>query len=364
MSSKNKEKAEATRDDLGSDQQQDVGSGVKKCDKKKHWIRIVVKDTDGKVVTDVKPTLEVDGSKNSVTLDKKGKYDTKKVLDSAADAKITFPDLFNCDWWPDGGAEPKPVGEKDLTAVADGDCAVRMAETEGYRSYHDIWDAPQNANLKKDRPVANSLLLNDVLKGPDKKDKTETKAVDNEWKFIVRAKKKPKLRLVIVDKELKPWKGVGWALTGIATKNGKTGANGMAEVPEIDPSATAGTLKLTLPPPEKQKKKKEKAGKLPDPPPYPLPLNAEEFEEDDPVVTPVATEIQFDLKIGSLPAHKDKSGTLARMHNMAYLEKVDASDEAVARCVKAYQKEILKQKKPSGVAKDIEEDVETRHTPA
>ncbi|SPE42731.1 hypothetical protein SBA3_670014 [Candidatus Sulfopaludibacter sp. SbA3] len=362
MSSKNKEKAEATRDDLGSGGSKDVGTSVQKCDKTKHWIRIVVTDADGKPGRDVKPTLQADGSTISVTLDKKGKYDTKKVLDSAADAKITFPDLFNCDWWPDGGTEPAPQGEKDLPPVADGDCAVRMAAAAGYRSYHDIWDAAENTAIKKDRPVANSLLKDDAFKGPEKKDKSVTKAVDKEWKFIVRALKKPKLRVVIVDKDLKPWEGVAWAITGIDTKKGKTGATGLFEVAEIDPSATAGALMLTPPPPEKQKKKKAKAAKLPDPPPYPLPINPDDFEEDAPTVTPLATKIDFDLKIGSLPAHKDKTGTLARMHNLAYLEGVTASDDDVKRCVVAYQKEILKQKNLSGAVADIKEDIETRYT--
>src|ERR1039457_2837870 len=106
MSSKSKEKAEETKDALGNVGTNDVGSGVTKCKVKKHWIGIKVKDSDGKVCNTVPPTLDVDGSVAAVTLDKKGKYDSGKVLISAADANISFPDLFDCDWWPDGSAAP------------------------------------------------------------------------------------------------------------------------------------------------------------------------------------------------------------------------------------------------------------------
>ncbi len=373
MSSKSTEKAAETKQAVSGSGGGDVGQVAQDCPVQKHFIKLVVKDTDGKPVPAVKPTLEVDGSSSSVGLDSNGKYDTTKVLDSAADAKISFPELYNCDWWPQDGSAPTPIGETDLPAVAEGGCIVSLAAAAGYRSYHDIWDAPENAAKKTDRPNLNALLKGDVFKGPQKKDQVVTKAVDKEWTFIVRAIKKPKLRIVIVDRKLKPFKDVKWDLSGVVTKSGTTGASGLIEVTDLDPAATAGSLKITMPPWEKQSKTIGEhvrglfdsltgPSALPDPPPYPLPLKPEDFKDEKPTLKPLATEIQFDLKLGSLPAHKDKSGTLARMSNMAFLLDVAGPDDDLKRCVKAYQRLLLDQKQPSGAVVELKEDAETRHT--
>jgi hypothetical protein len=365
MSSKSKEKAEATRESLtgsGGDSGE-VGKSVKPCDKK-HWITIVVKDSDDHPVTDVKPQVEVDGSKTSVSLNKQGKWESKKVLSSGADAVVSFPDLVNCDWWPEGSGEPAPVGEKDLPAVAEGDCAERLAATAGYRSYKNIWDAAANGAAKTNRPIANSLLKTDVFKGPEKKDKTEKKAVDQEWTFIVRAIKKPKLRLVFVDKELKPWKDIEWKLSGISKDSGKTGADGLGEALDIDPKKISGTLTIQLPPPEKQPPKTVVAATVPDIHPYPMAINEKQFEEKPPSVTKLATKLEIELHIGSLPPAKDKTGTIARLNNLGFQTGMDGDDDEIKRGVKAYQKDILKQDQPTGAFADIQDDVETRHTPA
>jgi hypothetical protein len=372
MSSKSTEKAVETRQAVSSGGT--VGQGIQNCQAQKHFIKLVVKDTDGKPVPAIKPTLEVDGSTSSVGLDGNGKYDTTKVLDSNADAKISFPDLYDCDWWPQDGAAPTPTGEKDLPAVAEGDCIVRMAAAAGYRSYHDIWDAGENAGKKTDRPNLNALFKGDVFKGPEKKEKVVTKAVDLEWTFIVRALKKPKLRIVIVDRKAKPLKDVKWELSGVISKSGTTGANGLIEALDIDPAAAAGNLKITLPPWEKQSKTigEQVRGffdslmgpSAPEIPPYPMPIKPEDFKDEKPALKPLATELQFDLKLGSLPVHKDKSGTLARMSNMAFLLAVDGSEDDLKRCVKAYQRLLLDQKQPSGAVDDLKEEAETRHTKA
>ncbi|BDC48757.1 hypothetical protein F183_A10730 [Bryobacterales bacterium F-183] len=363
MSAKNKGKAEDTKGALAADSTGDTGGTVAPCKAQKHFIKIVVQDPDGNPVTDVRPTLEVDGNTISVALSAEGKYDSKKVLDSDDDAKITFPKLFNCDWWPSDGTKPTPAGEVDLAAVAEGDCIVRMAHVAGYRDYTDIWDAPENATKKTDRPNPNSLLAGDVFKGPEKKDKSVDKAVDAEWTFIVKALKKPKLRVVVIDKELKPLANAAWKLTGVAKLNGTTGADGLIEVPEIDPKAIKGTLVITPNQPQRNQVAKPAAAPLPDPPPYPLPLNEENFVEKKPSkIKPFLKELKFDLKIGGLPAHKDETGTFARMHNMGFLRALDASDEDVALCVKAYQKIALNNDNGSGAHADIKDDIETRHT--
>src|SRR5690349_12881285 len=107
MSSKSVDKAVETKQELGGGGK--VGQIAEACPLQKHFIKLVVKDTDGKPVPSIKPTLEVDGSTTSVGLDTNGKYDTTKILDSNADAKVSFPALFDCDWWPQEGSAPTPV---------------------------------------------------------------------------------------------------------------------------------------------------------------------------------------------------------------------------------------------------------------
>ena len=362
MSSKSAKKAEDTKNALGNDAANDVGSGVTKCKVKKHWIGIKVKDSDGKVVSTIQPTLDADGSVAAVTLDKKGKYDSGKVLVSAADANISFPALFDCDWWPDGSAAPTPTGDQDLT-VADGDCVVSLAAAGGFRSYHDIWDAAANSGLKTNRPNPNALVIGDTPKAPSKKEKKVAKAVDKEWTFIVRAVKKPKLRLLLIDKELKATKGVKWALSGVATQNGTTGADGLAELAALDPASTSGTLKVTLPPRIVPKKAAAAAVAAPaNPPPYPAPIKPAEFKDKSPTKPAAATEIEFDLKIGSLPSHKDKKGAIARLHNLGFKCELTSNDDALKRAVKGFQRTILGQKTPSGAYTDIQDELETRHS--
>jgi hypothetical protein len=364
MSSKSKEKAEETKDALGNVGTNDVGSGVTKCKVKKHWIGIKVKDSDGKVCNTVPPTLDVDGSVAAVTLDKKGKYDSGKVLISAADANISFPDLFDCDWWPDGSAAPTPTADRDLT-VTGGDCVVSVAAAEGFRSYHDIWDAAANNVLKTHRPNPNSLVFDDKLKAPSKKEKKVAKAVDKEWTFIVRAVKKPKLRLLLVDKELKATQGLKWALSGVATQNGTTGADGLAELAELDPTSKSGTLKVTLPPRPAPKKAPAAVAAAPaNPPPYPAPIKPAEFKDTDPVKPAAATEIEFDLKIGRLPSHKHKRGVMARLHNLGFKSDLTSNDDALIRAVKGFQRTILGQNAPSGAYNDVQDELETRHSHA
>lgn len=364
MSSKSKKKAEETKNVLGNDAANDVGSGVTKCKVKKHWIGIKVKDSDGKVISTIQPTLDADGSAAAVTLDEKGKYDSGKVLISAADANISFPTLFDCDWWPDGSAAPTLTADSDLT-VADGDCVVSLAAAGGFRSYRDIWDAAANTGLKTNRPNPNALVIGDKPKAPGKKEKKVAKAVDKEWTFIVRAVKKPKLRLLLIDKELKATNGLKWALSGVATQNGTTGADGLAELAELDPAATSGTLKVTLPlRPVPQTVVAPPPVAPANPPPYPAPIKPAEFKDTAPAKPAAATAIEFDLKIGSLPSHKDKKGAIARLHNLGFKCEPTSNDDALQRAVKGFQKTILGQNNPSGAYTEIQDELETRHSNA
>src|SRR5262249_43962690 len=156
--------------------------------------------------------------------------------------KVSFPPLYDIDWWE--GSKPAAVSAGQKLRAADGDCAVSLAHAAGFRNYHDVWDRAENAVLKQNRPNPNILATNDEVSAPDEKSKEITKGVDTEWPLVVEALKKPKLRVVLVDKDLKPHTGWKWDLSSPKVQSGATDANGLIEVPDLDPSAKTGQLKV------------------------------------------------------------------------------------------------------------------------
>lgn len=332
----------------------------------KHFIRVVVTDETGQPVNDAKPKIVGGGTTiDAAPLDDNGQFDTGKTLDGTAPVEISFPTLYNCDWRPSDLGEAAPVGNSSLPAIADGDCVLSVAAAQGYRSYKDIWQAPENDTLKTDRPSPGSLVVGDVLKAPDSKDKKVTKAVDAEWTFIVKSLKKPKLRIIIVDKERKALEDCEWTLSGIASETGKTGADGLIEVLDIDPAAKDATLKVKPPQPAPvQPAPPQPVAPVPDPPPYPMAIKPDDFKDEAPDTKDLTLPFEFVLKIGSLPAHKHKTGVTARMRNYGFLTADDATDDQITAGVKAYQREIEKKDTPTGAFADIQEDLETRHTKA
>ncbi|BDC48120.1 hypothetical protein F183_A04360 [Bryobacterales bacterium F-183] len=369
MSSKSSEKAKQSLEkSTGSSGTQTVpvGQTSQPCPlEQKHYIRIVVKDETGKPVKDAKPKLVGGGTTiDAAPLDDNGRFDTGKTLDGTDPVEISFPTLFNCDWHASDTGEAAPVGNTSLPPIADGDCVISLAAAKGYRSYKDIWTAPENNALKTDRPSPGSLVVGDVLKAPGSKEKKVTKPVDAEWTFIVKSLKKPKLRIIVVDHERKPLPNCDWTLTGVASKTGKTGADGLIEILDIDPTAKDGTLKITPPPPIVRPEPPVTVPPVPDPPPYPMAIKAGDFKDEAPDTKELTVPFEFVLKIGSLPAHKHKTGVTARMRNYGFLTADNPTDDQIKAGVKAYQREIEKKDAPTGAFADIQEDLETRHTKA
>src|SRR5262245_12153096 len=177
MSSKSKKKAEKTRQELGNRTTNRPPAGQADCGKPKHFFAIVVKDSDGNAVTNLSPRIELnDGSVITPGLDGQGKYNTGKILDGTANCKVSFPSLYDVDWW-EGSKSAAGSASQRLRAV-DGECVVSLAHAAGFRNYHAVWDRSENAVLKQNRSNPNSLANNDEVSAPDQKTKEISKGVD------------------------------------------------------------------------------------------------------------------------------------------------------------------------------------------
>jgi len=239
---------------------------------------------------------------------------------------------------------------------------VSLADKLGMQDYHTLYDDAVNSTLKGKRPNPNQLWIGDEWTDPPSKGKVFPKAVDKTWKFAVKPKKLPKLRIILVDAENKPLAGKDWKMTAPKAASGTTKKDGLIEITGLPPQEKTGSIEVTW---QKTKPAKPaKAAKDPEikKPTYPRPIKTSEFTEDAPPAPSAADDVvEFTMKIGSLPTYNDDSGTRARMHNLGFGCGRGSDSESTKKCVAAYQRNILKQNSPSGKAKDIRDDVRDRH---
>lgn len=337
------------------------------CEKtKKHWIGVKVVDEAGTAVTDVAVvgTLDAGGPINvdfsTAALGPDGAFKTDKTLD-ATKCDFTFPALFDAEWWPSGGSAPKLPGDQSYTA-GDGDCVLTLAFNNGYRAYHTLWDCDDNKDFKINRPNPNMLLKDDAVKAPGKKTKKETKAVDQVWTFVVKAKKPAKLRFVVVGKDGKPLAGRDWEMKTPVAQKGRTGNDGLIDVANLVTADTAGSLTITV--------KDARTAPTPtpvtpptvtDPPAYPPAITVADFKDKNPAPDFTAKVLELDLKIGSLGPVKTKPGVLARLHNFGFGCDLDSDDPTTVKVVKAYQRAFQNNPAGSGKTDDIQDDLGAKH---
>lgn len=372
MSGKNKVAAEESGAVLSSGSTASVpstsgGSSVKKCAlDQKHWVGVQVVDESGNPVKDVTVHIklpdasEIDVNFQSARLQKDGSFQTKKNLD-AGNCEFSFPALFDAEWWPSGGTARNLPAAGTATA-GDGDCVQRVADTLGFRDYKTIWTATANNALKTTRPNPNMLVSADVLNTRNQQVATETKAVDQTWVFVVKDRQKASLMIVLIDQDGNPLANRPWTITGVTKAKGKTGANGLIEVKELNLQKTVGVLQVDV-------KDAVKAPKSPatsppakaDPPPYPAPVVPKDFKDKDPDADYTKRTVEWTLSIGSLGPVKTDPGALTRLHNLGFECQADSEAKIITRSVKAYQRFYLKNKNGSGVAADVQDDAGTRH---
>jgi len=331
---------------------------------KNHWFGIRVKDEDGKPVRDIKVQVKLsDGSVNaSVPLDEKGEFETPKNLPEG-ECEVSFPETYNLEWWPEGGSEGS-FKVNQQAAIGDGDCLLSIAHTLGFRDYQSIWKRSKNKDLKNECPNPNQIhgAKQKTVHAPDQKDKIDKKAVDKTWPYVVKTKKPVKLRIVLVDREAKPWPGKDWEITAPVNKKGTTANDGLIEV-EIPADAKAGKLKVTLKP--------VPPGPGPvlpvpayDPMKYPQAIKADDFNDPAPAAADAELdEAEWDLSIGSLMAFDRNRGVHARLRNLGFPCEVVAVDDETKKSVKAYQRHLMKLKKAqsTGLNKDIQDPLRDLH---
>jgi hypothetical protein len=336
--------------------------------RQKHWIGIRAVDEAGKAVKDVTAELLLTGgSQASVDfstepVEPDGTWRTEKVLDYGQ-CTVSFPDLYNVEWWPQGGSGGDGSAAQTAT-VAGGDCAISLADKWGFREYLTAWNNAKNKDLKAGRPNPNQLLEGDVLNAPDQKDKTVKKFTDQVWTFVVKTKKPAKLRLVLVDKNCAPLSGKAWELLSPIKRSGTTGAGGLIEVAEIPLQETSASLKVKLSEPPAPPPPEPPAAAPVIPTPYPPDIVEVEFTDKDPSKESPSHTAEWTLQVGSLPTYNADEGVRARLHNLGFGCDVEDGADVSARAVKAYQRFFLKNMNGTGVAKDIESDIRDRHDKA
>ncbi len=123
--------------------------------------------------------------------------------------------------------------------VKEGDCLSSIAAQYGI-SWDKIWNHPQNAKLKQQRPDPNVLYPGDVVFVPDKEEKEESGGTEQKHRFKVKgALAKIRIRLTIDDEPRanEPYK---LEIEG-QTKEGTTDGDGYLEE-KIPAKAKSGKL--------------------------------------------------------------------------------------------------------------------------
>ena len=243
--------------------------------------------------------------------------------------------------------------------VSPGDCFASIAQANNFYNYLTLYNHADNAALQVLRPNPNQLVEGDVVKVPDKQQKTVTLVLDGTKTFVV-IRRKTKLRLVVTDSTKTALAPSTCSLTvGSANKNTPPGGQGLLEL-DIDPEETRGALKMSFP-------ALPAAGAAPadpaaaDPPANPPVILPSQFR--DPAAPPQtgAYKVKWDLSIGSLEPKQAIRGTLQRLNNLTYPAPVQqAEDDETRKSVKGYQAMKRAAAKTGNVA-DIRDDLATFH---
>ena len=133
-----------------------------------------------------------------------------------------------------------------MPKVKEGECMVSIADSLGMHDYHTLYDDGVNAALKGNRPNPNQLLIGEDWTDPPK-GLVHAKPVDATHVFVVKPKKPPTLRIIMVDLDGKPMAGKAWKLTAPKAATGTTKKDGLIEVPDFPFQGKANRV----PPPRK-----------------------------------------------------------------------------------------------------------------
>lgn len=165
--------------------------------------------------------------------------------------------------------------------VSQGEHLSGIAANYGFTSYHEIWDHPNNADLKGKRKNPNVLFPGDRLFVPDRETGKYSRSTDKRHTFKV--KQSPlKLRLVLQDQYEKPIDSANCLLVVEGDSHKLT-------------TDSQGKLELVIPPTARSA--------------YLVVQDPEETPHDG---------IAVSIKIGDLDPVEEISGQQARLRNLGY----------------------------------------------
>jgi hypothetical protein len=255
--------------------------------------------------------------------------------------------------------------------VVPGDCFSSLAKDNNYYNYLTLYNHPDNATIKGTRTNPNFLNEGDTVKIPDKRQKKVALTLDKEKKFEV-DRKKTKLRLKVVDVELKPISPSSCKLT-VGTDSLSKMSGGLMEL-EINPTEKAGTLNFKLPAAAKVDTGQNEPGtvekvkdaltpeKTPTNPPE---IEVRDFIDELPDYDKDPIEFKVALQIGFLEPHTEVRGGLRRLNNLGCKiplpDAKTADDDATKAVVKSYQLWKAPKAVPSGLIADLLTGLETAH---
>jgi hypothetical protein len=121
----------------------------------------------------------------------------------------------------------------DIHTVEQGEYLASIAKDYGFSDWHTIYDHPENADLKKQRPNPNVLLPGDELFIPDKQLKDESCPTEKKTRFKLNVPK-AWLKIVVKDSEGKPLSDQPYTLT-VATLNCKGTTDGAGSLQQKIP---------------------------------------------------------------------------------------------------------------------------------
>jgi N-acetylmuramoyl-L-alanine amidase len=131
--------------------------------------------------------------------------------------------------------------------VKQGDCLASIAAQFGFKSYHSIYDHPQNADFQKKRRNPNLICPGDILYIPELELKQHSCPTDALHSFRL-SRPLVKLRIRLLDRERQPYKYKKYKIeleSSSKTWSGQTTSKGLVEA-LIPADATAGKLQLWL----------------------------------------------------------------------------------------------------------------------
>ena len=129
--------------------------------------------------------------------------------------------------------------------VQSGECLATIAAQYGFHDYTTLWNAPENASLRRKRSNPNVLCPNDMLVIPDKRQNAVARGTDQKHNFQI---KSPTvlLRLVVQDAEGQPYANSRYVLWVDTQKYaGCTDATGLLQT-SIPLTAREGRLTIEV----------------------------------------------------------------------------------------------------------------------